>query len=808
MADYFTLDDLKKQNPDKGFYTLTDLKAMQKPEPSMAENLLQHGKNALGGVLRGAGSIGATLAWPFESGAENDQRRARLDENAKMLLGADPESWVYKGGKLGGEIAGTAGMGGVIAKGAQAVPYLAQNAAPLISAINSSGMTTGAAMSLPKELALRAAGGAVTGGAAAGLVNPQDAAFGAGIGAALPPALKGAGFVGGKMADGVADMFLSKEAAMGRKVADIAGAKTRDEIKAMRDLLASPRPSNIGVNLTVPQIMQNPGISQLQRSVQNAGNASVDDAVRAQNTAMLAALDRVSPVRGTVQDAAQDAGNAISRFAKEGERAASTKASQLYQSVDPFGDVRLNLPIKEMQGQVDKFLGPGTYGMGDSARRAVSEAQKIGTEVLDGITPVKPGREVTMLQAIKQAGGIDPNAVSSVQLRGELKDLRGTGLGRIMNKGGKSVEKIAEDLYQRGFLPDEDPATMLNMLRNGEGGTVAVGDGMKSMQSAFEQAMGDAPKAERIIKSVPYEQVQNFRSSLVSDIQKLKGAPGNKSELAALTAMKKTLDDAVDNVANGGGAAGESFPADIAATWREANAAHAAKKARFNTGPQASLFRMGADGQSAVQGGEVPRQFFNSLRSQADDMAAFQNLAQGDKGITDALKNYAVTSASDTQGRLGNLTNAKFNNWLKGHSGAISGLFEPQEQAVFSQIGKHLKTADIADSLNIAKGSNTMQNINAAMSNGLLENPITSFVGNRIPYVKSFAGPILDGMKASARKGKAETLGGLLADPQALNDALEKYLRLQGAGGLLDYTPNLGAGQMLYRTAPLLSSGQ
>ena len=428
--------------------------------------------------------------------------------------------------------------------------------------------------------------------------------------------------------------------------------------------------------------------------------------------------------------------------------------------------------------------------------------------MLDGITPVKPGREVTMLQAIKQAGGIDPNAVSSVQLRGELKDLRGTGLGRIMNKGGKSVEKIAEDLYQRGFLPDEDPATMLNMLRNGEGGTVAVGDGMKSMQSAFEQAMGDAPKAERIIKSVPYEQVQNFRSSLVSDIQKLKGAPGNKSELAALTAMKKTLDDAVDNVANGGGAAGESFPADIAATWREANAAHAAKKARFNTGPQGSLFRMGADGQSAVQGGEVPRQFFNSLRSQADDMAAFQNLAQGDKGITDALKNYAVTSASDTQGRLGNLTNAKFNNWLKGHSGAISGLFDPQEQAVFSQIGKHLKTADIADSLNIAKGSNTMQNINAAMSNGLLENPITSFVGNRIPYVKSFAGPILDGMKASARKGKAETLGGLLADPQALNDALEKYLRLQGAGGLLDYTPNLGAGQMLYRTAPLLSSGQ
>lgn len=776
-------------------------------EESAGKKALQHAKNVVGGLFRGAGSIGATIARPFESASENEQRRARLDENARMLLGADPESWMYKGGKLGAEIAGTAGVGGVLARGASAVPWLATNAAPLISAIGSSGMTTGAAMSVPRDLALRAAGGALTGGVSAGVVNPDDAVTGAVIGAALPPALKGAGYVGGKMADGVGGMFLSKDAAMGRKIADIAGATTRDEIKAMQDLLTSPRPSNIGVNQTVPQILQNPGISQLQRSVQNAGNASVSEAVARQNEAMMGALNRISPVRGSVQDAAQDAGNAIARFTKAGESEASKRVNRLFESVDPFGETRFNLPIDRLDAALQKYIGRGTFGMGADARQAVDVAKQIGTETLDAVTPATAGRsEQTLLAAVKRAGGINPNSLSSREVLGEIRNLKEQGLGRIVSKSGKSVEKLAEDMYQRGFIPDDDPVTLLNALRDG-GGDVAVGGGERSMRAAFERSMGEAPEAETILKQLPFREVQNYRSSLVSKIDKLASKPGNQSELAALQAMKGELDRAVDNVAAGIGTPDEYFPKDIAATWREALAAHADKKARFNTGPQASMFRMGSDGQPAVQGGEVPRQFFNSLRSQTDDIAAFQNLARGDQGITDALKNYAVTSAANTRGRLDNLTNNSFNNWTRGHSGAIAGLFDQSEQAVFDQIGKQLKAADAAQSLNLAVGSPTMQNVNAAMSNGLLENPFTSFVANRVPYLKNVAGPILDGMKQSAKKGKAETIGGLLSDPESLNDALEQYLRLQSAGGLLDYAP-VGANQFLYRAAPLLGSGQ
>jgi hypothetical protein len=81
------------------------------------------------GVLRGAGSIGATLLAPIDVASDalagkgltlesNRQRRADMD-SALDTLGADTDSIAYKVGKVGGEIAGTAGAGGVVANAAR-----------------------------------------------------------------------------------------------------------------------------------------------------------------------------------------------------------------------------------------------------------------------------------------------------------------------------------------------------------------------------------------------------------------------------------------------------------------------------------------------------------------------------------------------------------------------------------------------------------------------------------------------------------------------------------------------------------------
>ncbi|RYH24933.1 MAG: hypothetical protein EON54_24425, partial [Alcaligenaceae bacterium] len=105
-------------------------------------------KDTLGGLVRGAGSIGATLLAPGDAIQDaiagrpllttNKQRRASMDGGLQEL-GADTGSLAFGAGKLTGEIAGTAGTGNVLASGAKAM-----GAAPrVVNALASGGMNMG-----------------------------------------------------------------------------------------------------------------------------------------------------------------------------------------------------------------------------------------------------------------------------------------------------------------------------------------------------------------------------------------------------------------------------------------------------------------------------------------------------------------------------------------------------------------------------------------------------------------------------------------------------------------------------------------
>lgn len=172
-------------------------------ETTLAQDIKQGAGNLLAGGIRGAGSIGATILSPIDAlaravGVENSvigrkDRRQAMDE-ALQTMGADPESLLYKGGKLGAEIAGTAGAGGAVANTiGRVAPALAN--APVLQAIRTSGMTAGGLQGA-KGLATRALGGGVTGGVSAGMVDPETAGTGAAIGAALPPSLMALGKAG------------------------------------------------------------------------------------------------------------------------------------------------------------------------------------------------------------------------------------------------------------------------------------------------------------------------------------------------------------------------------------------------------------------------------------------------------------------------------------------------------------------------------------------------------------------------------------------------------------------------------------
>jgi hypothetical protein len=152
-------------------------------------------RDAIGGAIRGLGSIGSTLLRPFESADANAQRREKLDRGMQEFVGADPNSTAYKTNKFLAEAIATAPIGGVIGKGLSMIPGASGALPTLIPAIESGGMSANGASGL-YGLATRVAGGAINGAATAGMVDPKDASTGMMLGGSFPVAVKAGGAIG------------------------------------------------------------------------------------------------------------------------------------------------------------------------------------------------------------------------------------------------------------------------------------------------------------------------------------------------------------------------------------------------------------------------------------------------------------------------------------------------------------------------------------------------------------------------------------------------------------------------------------
>lgn len=168
--------------------------------PKKSGGVMQTVGNLAAGAVRGAGSLGATILAPVDAaaravGIENSiigrrDRRAAMDGGLQEL-GAEPDSLAYKGGKLAAEVAGTAGVGGALAKGAAAIPGVASAAPTLLRALATGGMSSAGG-----GMATRTLGGALSGAATAGLIDPSTAGEGAVLGALMPVGVKAAAAAG------------------------------------------------------------------------------------------------------------------------------------------------------------------------------------------------------------------------------------------------------------------------------------------------------------------------------------------------------------------------------------------------------------------------------------------------------------------------------------------------------------------------------------------------------------------------------------------------------------------------------------
>ena len=308
-------------------------------EPSQVQEVKQGAGNLLAGAVRGAGSIGATILAPYDMARDaldgkglslesNRQRRRDID-GGLASLGADTDSMLYKGGKLAGEIAGTAGVGPALAVGARTA-----GAAPsIISALNTGGLNVAGATGI-KGLATRAAGGSATGAAATGLVNPEDAGLGAMVGGAFPLVVKGGTKVAGSAVRGTKSLVeplytAGQEKIIGRTLREFSGGQADDAIRNLqtaKELVPGSLP-------TVGEAARVPSLAALQRAAINtspeAANA-LDARFAANNQARADILEALagSPAKREAAETARDRA-AASAYSKARQDDALRRATAL-----------------------------------------------------------------------------------------------------------------------------------------------------------------------------------------------------------------------------------------------------------------------------------------------------------------------------------------------------------------------------------------------------------------------------------------------------------------------------------------------
>jgi hypothetical protein len=233
--------------------------------------------------------------------------------SALGLLGADTDSTAFGVGKVAGEIAGTAGIGGGAALGLRAAaPSIAAGrfVAPALSAVESGGVSSGGVGGL-SGLGVRALGGAAVGAGASGMSGggKDDATQAAFLGAMLPMGLGAAG-KGVALATGIVKPWTG--GGQSRIVGDILRQYSHDPEAALAALQATREvvPGSMPITAAAAGDV---GLSGLTRTMQASNNITANElALRAsnQNNARTGLLESVAGNPGKIAVAKEARNNA------------------------------------------------------------------------------------------------------------------------------------------------------------------------------------------------------------------------------------------------------------------------------------------------------------------------------------------------------------------------------------------------------------------------------------------------------------------------------------------------------------------
>lgn len=464
MAEYKVIDPSGKERVISGPDGATDEQIIaeakklfskpEEPKPPQKPFGIQPMANFGAGLIRGAGSIGATLLAPIDIAKdamegkglslESNRARRKAMDDAFAGIGVETDSFGYGGGKLAGEIAGTAGVGPALA-GVKGVATVAPNFA---NALRTSGMTSGGG-NVIRDMLTRSAGAGVTGAVSAGLVDPEQAKTGGIVGAATPGVVKALGKAGQVTGQALRKTVSDDVAALARRAQDLG-------IEIPADRLVDSRPMN--------------AVASALNYIPFSGRATAESRM---NSQLNQALSRTfgqnsSNVTQALRKADQVLGG-------EFERVLSTNGVKV--------DKQMLTDIADVFNKAERELG--SDALKPIASKVDELMEKASTGVIDGRAAYNIKRDLDRLGGSRQ-----PNAWHAIELKKKLMDALDRSLGPA------EAAKFAKTREQYGNMLDLE-----KIAKNGAEGEISAARlaNMKNINNQPLQELADI--AAQFVKS-------------------------------------------------------------------------------------------------------------------------------------------------------------------------------------------------------------------------------------------------------------------------------------------------------------------
>lgn len=582
---------------------------------------------------------------------------------------------------------------------------------------------------------------------------------------------------------------------------------------------------------TAQTVMNNAGLSQLQRTVKNGSYNPLAEREAAQNTARIAALEEIQPGAQGI-DSITARGNAGRVIAENyhAQRNALKEAEKAMWEHPALNDLNFDFPAKQVRAALEQHYPGEMYYEAPSLLRRIAnsdqrvtshqEIQKmrelVGNLAKDMYNTDQSGRAAA-LEVKAALSNIYKDAAASAKekltptgygehgtiyggLSGDPRNavahLLNTGEGEVPNAamhpfaGGIDLiagnEKIGlNHIAARGRenvlreLPKlmEDGA-WYSRPQSGQGQTY-LGDGVK--EAAVRMQFDNKTKqwiptaydqyAKRVVspETGQYSNLDPLTNIQASNVQRATAGSISPSEKAAQAINPRAYHNLMTN--------------EQEKLLETARFLTGTRKNRFETGAVSDLWQMGRDGLPKKEGAEVFDALFNSRNTQRENIASLGKTFPGNEEVwTEARKAALSDLLEKTTLQDGTLSNNKMVNYLRTRKDAIDGLFSADQTRTLDNVKNDLERAFRAENTGRATGSNTAQNL---MGAGLLDHPVVSLLASGLG---KFGRGALESVQSNAKQSVMKDVGEAMVSPEVAINALNVWEKLLQPNALQRYT--------------------